>query len=235
MERLGIIGAEQQEIDKLLELLENKEEETRASMKFYTGTIHGSPVVLVRCGIGKVNAAACAQMLIDCYQVKMIVNTGAAGSLDAQINIGDIVVSSEVIQHDLDCTDLGYAPGVIPDTGLAFAADEQLKKLALEAGREALPDITLYEGRILTGDQFISGQEKKDWLAQQFRGLCAEMEGGAIAQVCTINAVPFLILRAISDKADGSATMDYPQFSRMAAVRSAKLTEKLIIRLSRTN
>ena len=232
MKRLGIIGAEQQEIDLLLELLENREEQQRAGMTFFTGTIHSFPVALVRCGIGKVNAASCAQILIDLYQAAMVLNTGAAGSLDARIDIGDIVVSNEVIQHDLDVTQLGYEPGMIPDTGMVFKADEQLKILALEAGRQTLSDIRMFEGRILTGDQFISGQEKKNWLAKQFHGLCAEMEGGAVAQVCANNHIPFLILRAISDKADGSATMDYPQFSRMASARSAKLAENLIQKLN---
>ena len=231
MDKLGIIGAEQQEIDLLLELLENGREVRRAALCFYDGVIHDCPVTIVKCGIGKVNAASCAQTLIDLFGVKRIINTGAAGSLDARINIGDIVVSSEVIQHDMDCTQLGYEPGLIPDTGMVFAADEGLQKLALDAGKDTLSDISMFNGRILTGDQFISGQEKKDWLVSQFHGLCAEMEGGAIAQVCRNNGIPFLILRAISDKADGSATMDYPQFSRMASVRSAKLAEELILRL----
>ena len=229
--KLGIIGAEQQEVDLLLRLLENRTEFRRAALCFYDGTIHGYPVAIVKCGIGKVNAASCAQTLIDLFGVTQIINTGAAGSLDARINIGDIVVSEDVVQHDLDCTQLGYEPGVIPDTGMVFNADEGLRELALSTGKDALPEITMFSGRILTGDQFISGQEKKDWLVSQFHGLCAEMEGGAIAQVCSNNGIPFLILRAISDKADGSATMDYPQFSRMASIRSARLTEELILRL----
>lgn len=170
-------------------------------------------------------------MLIDLFDVKMIVNTGAAGSLDSRINIGDIVVSTEVIQHDLDVTDLGYKPGDVPGTGKVFTSDKLLHDLAVSCSHEANPDVTVYEGLILTGDQFISGQEKKNWLIDTFHGLCAEMEGGAIAHVSTINEVPFLIIRSISDKADGSATMDYTQFSKMASYHSARLVEALIEKL----
>ena len=196
---LGIIGAEQQEIDLLLERLLLEKTVKKAGLSFFCGTIDSYPVVIVKAGIGKVNAAACTQMLIDLFDVKMIVNTGAAGSLDSRINIGDIVVSTEVIQHDLS--------------------------------HEANPDVTVYEGLILTGDQFISGQEKKNWLIDTFHGLCAEMEGGAIAHVASLNEVPFLIIRSISDKADGSATMDYTQFSKMASYHSARLVEALIEKL----
>lgn len=229
---LGIIGAEQQEIDLLLELLVPEKTVTKAGLTFSCGTIHDYPVVIVRAGVGKVNAAVCTQMLIDLFAVGLIINTGAAGSLDARINIGDIVVSTQVIQHDVDVKELGYEPGMIPDTGKVFTADEQLRSLAVSCSHQANPDIAVFEGLILTGDQFISGQEKKDALVSEFHGLCAEMEGGAVAQTAACNQVPFLIVRAISDKADGSATMDYPQFSRMASNHSARLVEALITRLS---
>ena len=219
---LGIIGAEQQEIDRLLERLLLEKTVKKAGLSFFCGTIDSYPVVIVKAGIGKVNAAACTQMLIDLF---------AAGSLDSRINIGDIVVSTEVIQHDLDVTDLGYKPGDVPGTGKVFTSDKLLHDLAVSCSHEANPDVTVYEGLILTGDQFISGQEKKNWLIDTFHGLCAEMEGGAIAHVSTINEVPFLIIRSISDKADGSATMDYTQFSKMASYHSARLVEALIEKL----
>ena len=215
---LGIIGAEQQEIDLLLEHLSLEKTVKKAGLSFFCGTIHEYPVVIVKAGIGKVNAAACTQ-------------TGAAGSLDSRINIGDIVVSTEVIQHDLDVTDLGYKPGDVPGTGKVFTSDKLLHDLAVSCSHEANPDVTVYEGLILTGDQFISGQEKKNWLIDTFHGLCAEMEGGAIAHVASLNEVPFLIIRSISDKADGSATMDYTQFSKMASYHSARLVEALIEKL----
>ena len=228
---LGIIGAMEDEVEKLKEQMTEVRVQAKASMEFYRGKLKGREVVVVRSGIGKVNAAACTQMLIDLFDVKMIVNTGAAGSLDSRINIGDIVVSNEVIQHDLDVTDLGYKPGDVPGTGKVFTSDKLLHDLAVSCSHEANPDVTVYEGLILTGDQFISGQEKKNWLIDTFHGLCAEMEGGAIAHVSTINEVPFLIIRSISDKADGSATMDYTQFSKMASYHSARLVEALIEKL----
>ena len=225
---LGIIGAEQQEIDLLLEKLKVSKSVKKAACHFFAGTIHDYPVVIVKCGIGKVNAAACTQMLIDLFGAELIVNTGAAGSLDARIGIGDLVLSTEVIQHDMDCGELGYEPGMIPDTGKLFTADEALRRIARSCCEKAVPEVSIYEGRILTGDQFISGAAAKDRLVRTFRGLCAEMEGGAIAQVASLNRVPFLIVRAISDKADGSASMDYPQFSKMASIRSARLVEEII-------
>ncbi len=228
---LGIIGAEQQEIDLLLDMLTLERTQDKASFRFYCGTIHDYPVIIVKAGVGKVNAAACTQMLIDLFDAGMIINTGAAGSLDASLDIGDIVISTEVIQHDIDVQDLGYEPGMIPDTGMIFTADETLRTLAVSCCREANPDVNVREGRILTGDQFISSSAAKDRLISTFHGLCAEMEGGAVAQTASLNQIPFLILRSISDKADGSATMDYPQFSRMASIHSAKLTETLIQRL----
>ena len=228
---LGIIGAEQQEIDLLLEMMTLERTVERASCRFFCGTIHDYPVVIVRAGIGKVNAACCTQMLIDLFEVGMIINTGAAGSLNADINIGDVVLSTEVIQHDLDVTELGYEPGTVPGTGKEFVADASLRALAAACCREANPDIAVFQGRILTGDQFISSAAAKDRLISTFHGLCAEMEGGAIAQVASLNQVPFLIIRSISDKADGSATMDYTQFSKMASIHSAKMTETLIRKL----
>ena len=231
MKTLGIIGAEQQEIDLLLEHLENRQEVSRASLTFYTGTISGYPTVIVRAGIGKVNAAACTQALISLFDAQLVINTGAAGSLDARIDIGDIVISTDVIQHDFDCTGLGYEPGEIPGTGLVFKADASLRRMAAQSAASAVPGITVFEGRILTGDRFVSGNDEKARLSGTFGGLCAEMEGGAVAQVCALNHIPFLILRAISDKADGSAVMDYPEFSRIASINSASLTRALILRL----
>ncbi|MBQ8638648.1 MAG: 5'-methylthioadenosine/adenosylhomocysteine nucleosidase [Lachnospiraceae bacterium] len=225
---LGIIGAEQQEIDLLLNLLTLERTVVKAASRFFCGTIHDYPVVIVKAGIGKVNAAACTQMLADLFDVKYLINTGAAGSLNADINIGDIVLSTDVIQHDVDVQDLGYEPGMIPDTGKIFTADETLRELAASCCREANPDVTVFQGRILTGDQFISSSASKDRLIDTFHGMCAEMEGGAIAQIASLNRIPFLIVRSISDKADGSATMDYPQFSQMASVHSARLVEELI-------
>lgn len=153
-----------------------------------------------------------------------------AGSLKAEINIGDLVLSTDAIQHDVDATNFGYPLGEIPQLGtLTFEADERLRGLAKKCCEEVNPDISIYEGRILTGDQFICDKKKKEWLSETFNGSCTEMEGAAIAQAAYLNKIPFLIVRAISDKADDSASMDYPEFERQAIIHSTNLTRALIL------
>ena len=193
-------------------------------MEFYCGKVNNKEVVVVRSGIGKVNAAVCSQILVDKFGVDAIVNTGIAGSLRAEINIGDIVLSSDSVQHDMDATGFGYVPGQIPrmDT-FAFPADERLLNLARECCSRVNPDIQTFVGRVVSGDQFISDKKKKQWLIDKFDGSCTEMEGAAIAQVCYLNHIGCLIIRAISDKADDSANMDYQEFEAKAIEHSVKL------------
>ena len=218
---LGIIGAMDEEVAKIKEQMEGVQVQTWAAMDFYRGTLEGKEVVVVRSGIGKVNAAVCAQILADRYQVSGIVNTGIAGSLKAEIDIGDIVLSTDALQHDMDATNFGYPLGQIPRMDvLSFPADEKLRALAKECCSRVNPDIHTYEGRVVSGDQFISDQAKKDWLIENFQGFCTEMEGAAIAQAAYLNGIPFLIIRAISDKADNSASVDYPTFEAEAIVHS---------------
>lgn len=226
---LGIIGAMDEEVAKIKEQLTDVQVETRAAMDFYCGRLDGKDVVVVRSGIGKVNAAMCTQILADIYKVEGVVNTGIAGSLKAEIDIGDIVLSSDALQHDMDATGFGYAIGQIPrvDT-LSFKADERLIQLAAQCCARVNPDIHTFTGRVVTGDQFISDKEKKQWLADTFAGYCTEMEGAAIAQACYLNAIPFLIVRAISDKADDSATVDYPVFEAKAITHSVNLLTEMI-------
>lgn len=201
----------------------------KAGMSFFEGKWNGNDVVVVRSGIGKVNAAVCAQILADTFHADAIINTGIAGSLKNEINIGDIVLSTDAIQHDMDAQGFGYAPGVIPQMEVSdFQADEKLIELAKKCCAEVCPDIQVFTGRVVSGDQFISDKKKKEWLSSQFEGLCAEMEGAAIAQAAYLNHVPFLIIRAISDKADDSATMDYPEFESMAAENSVKLLADIV-------
>lgn len=226
---LGIIGAMDEEVAKLKEQLTDVQVETRAAMDFYKGKLDGKDVVVVRSGIGKVNAAMCAQILADIYKVSGVVNTGIAGSLKAEIDIGDIVLSEDALQHDMDATGFGYAPGQIPrvDT-LSFKADEKLICLAKDCCARVNPDIHTFVGRVVTGDQFISDKAKKEWLIRTFAGCCTEMEGAAIAQACYLNQVPFLIVRAISDKADDSAGVDYPVFEAKAIEHSVNLLTEMI-------
>lgn len=226
---LGIIGAMEIEVNRIKEQMEDVSVTDKAGMSFFEGKWNGKDVVVVRSGIGKVNAAVCAQILADTFHADAIINTGIAGSLKNEINIGDIVLSTDAIQHDMDAQGFGYAPGVIPQMEVSdFQADEKLIELAKKCCAEVCPDIQVFTGRVVSGDQFISDKKKKEWLSSQFEGLCAEMEGAAIAQAAYLNHVPFLIIRAISDKADDSATMDYPEFEAMAAENSVKLLADIV-------
>lgn len=229
---LGIIGAMEEEVAALIGKMEEKSSKTIAAMEFHKGVLEKKEVIVVRSGIGKVNAALCSQILVDCYKVDAIVNTGIAGSLNNEINIGDIVLSSDALQHDVDVTCFGYAPGQIArvDT-VSFPADEKLLQLAKECCETVNPDIQVHVGRVVSGDQFISDKEKKKWLTTQFDGFCTEMEGAAIAQAAYLNKIPYLVIRAISDKADDSATVDYPVFEAEAIRHTVKLVLQLLSRL----
>ncbi len=226
---IGIIGAMDEEVAMLKEKLTEVQVETKAAMDFYKGKLEGKDVVVVRSGIGKVNAAMCAQILADIYHADHVINTGIAGSLKAEINIGDIVLSTDALQHDMDAQAFGYEPGQIPrvDT-LSFKADENMISLAKECCKKVNPEIGVFTGRVVSGDQFISDKEKKKWLTDTFAGYCTEMEGAAIAQVCYFNHIPFLIVRSISDKADDSASMDYPTFEAQAIRHSVNLMTEMI-------
>lgn len=227
MKKLGIIGAMQLEVETLLGVMENKTARERAGSVFYEGELEGLPVVIVQCGVGKVNAALCAQILCDCFDVTHLVNTGIAGSLCADLDIGDLVVSRDAMYHDFDCVHFGYEYGKVPgmDT-VAFPADEGLMKLAYAAA-EAVHSGHVRIGRVASGDQFVAEKELKEKIIAVTGGLCTEMEGTAIAQTACRNKLPFVILRAISDKADDSAEMDYPTFERIAAHRCAQVTRNL--------
>lgn len=230
MTKLGIIGAMDIEIATLKEQMENLTVTEKAGTEFYEGSLKGLPVVLVRCGIGKVNAAIGAQILCDCFEVTHVVNTGIAGSLNARLDIGDMVVSREVMHHDFDCCHFGYPVCKIPGMPTAFLADEILMDDAAEAAQSVgVPQVLT--GTVASGDQFVAEPALKQQIIDRTGALCTEMEGAAIAQTAYRNGVPFVILRAISDKADNSAEMDYPVFEAMAAKRCAQvvmiLAEKL--------
>ncbi|KMZ54546.1 5'-methylthioadenosine/adenosylhomocysteine nucleosidase [Dorea sp. D27] len=226
---IGIIGAMEEEVAALKEDMKIKEIVTKASMEFCQGILCGKDAVVVRSGIGKVNAAICAQILIDCFHVDLLINTGVAGSLDARIDIGDMVISTDALHHDVDATAVGDPAGQVPrmDT-LAFPADQGLVDKAVEANQKVNPDIHTFKGRIASGDQFISSDGRKDEIRENFQPLCVEMEGAGIAQAAYLNKVSYVIIRAISDKADKSATMDYPAFEKQAIVHSIRLVKQLV-------
>jgi adenosylhomocysteine nucleosidase len=232
MKKIGIIGAMDEEVNILKGRMKNVSTGTVAAMEFNEGELEGKAVVVVRSGIGKVNAAVCTQILATVYQVDAVINTGIAGSLRNEINIADIVLSVDTLQHDMDATGFGYEPGVIPrmETSI-YQADKELLRLAKDVCEEYLPEIGVHTGRIVSGDQFISDSEKKAWLVRQFGGYCTEMEGAAIGQTAYLNKLPFLIVRAISDKADNSAQMDYSAFEQLAISNTVKLVTGIIARL----
>ena len=232
MNQIGIIGAMDEEVAKLKEQMEHVRVVKKAQMEFCQGVLGGKQTVVVRSGIGKVNAALCAQILVDDFQVDALINTGIAGSLRNWIDIGDIVVSTDALQHDMDATNFGYPVGQIPRMDvLAFKADDKLVELAKEVCGEVNPEISVYCGRVVSGDQFVSEDGVKQRILDSFAGYCTEMEGAAIAQTAYLNGIPFVILRAISDKADNSASMDYPAFEKMAIEHSLKLTMGMLGRL----
>ena len=232
MTKLGIIGAMTVEIETLKEKMENLTVTQRTGMEFYEGTLEGLKVVVVQCGIGKVNAAICAQVLCDCYGVTHLVNTGIAGSLCADLDIGDLVVSKDAMWHDFDCVHFGYEMGKVPGMDVvSFPADSAMMDYAFTAAEAVNPGHTRI-GRIASGDKFVAEKAVKEQIIATTGGLCTEMEGTAIAQTAYRNGIPFVILRAISDKADDSAEMDYPTFERIAAHRCAEVTRLLAKQLN---
>ena len=228
-EIIGIIGAMDVEVESLKEAADITRRTTVADMEFCQGTLGEKSVVIVKCGMGKVNAGVCASTLIGAFGCTKIINTGVAGSLDNRIDIGDIVVSVDAVQHDFDVAYLGFAKGEIPYTGLyAFPADEELRASAVRAVRAEAPDRQVFEGRVCSGDQFITTKEQKDTITSNFGGLCCEMEGAAIAQVCYLYQTPFVIVRAISDKPDETEVVDYQVFEAEAAAACAKIVRHMV-------
>lgn len=232
MKKLGIIGAMDVEVTRLKEQLADARETEKAGAVFCEGILRGLPVVIVRCGVGKVNAALCVQIMVDMFNVTHIVNTGIAGSLDAALDIGDIAISTDLLYHDFHVEAFGYARGQVPGMDvLAFPADPQLTALAESICRER--DIVCRRGRIVTGDQFICEKAEKGDIVRNCGGLCTEMEGAAIAHAAYRNGVPFVVLRAISDKADDSSLVEYPVFEAQAAKNCAEITGALAEALCR--
>ena len=225
--KLGIIGAMKIEVDMLKENMENKVVTWRTGMEFCEGTLENLPVVVVQCGVGKVNAALCVQILCDCFGATHLVNTGIAGSLSNELDIGDLVISKDAMYHDFDCVGFGYPHGKVPGMDVvAFPANEMMMEYAISAAEAVNPGHAKV-GRVATGDQFICDKAVKNTISGNTQALCTEMEGGAIAQAAYRNEIPFVIIRAISDKADDSADMDYPTFEAIAANRCATVVQTM--------
>lgn len=227
MTKLGIVGAMQQEVETLLAAMQDVKKVEKLTAVFYEGKLEGLDVVVVQCGVGKVNAAMCTQSLCDCFGVTHLVNTGIAGSLCADLDIADLVVSEDAMYHDFDCVHFGYEMGRVPGMDVtAFPADEKMAALAFAAAEKVNPGHTKV-GRVASGDLFVAERKAKERIIQRTGALCTEMEGAAIAHTAYRNGVPFVVIRAISDKADDSAEMDYPTFEKIAAHRCAAVTMEM--------
>ncbi|UNK20215.1 5'-methylthioadenosine/adenosylhomocysteine nucleosidase [Paenibacillus sp. N3/727] len=225
---IGLIGAMDEEIELLLAQMDSSEKVSKAGVNYVAGTLQGRKVVVCKSGVGKVNAAVTTQILIDYFGVSQVLFTGVAGALDPRLNIGDIVISSSCMQHDMDVTPLGYERGVIPYQSISdFPADEHLISLAETACKELAAEGYLV-GKVLSGDQFIASRDTVQTLYEQLNGACAEMEGSAVAQVCHMNGVPYVVIRSMSDKADGSAHVNFAEFTVKASQRSHSIVSHIL-------
>ena len=210
---IGIIGAMESEVESIFANMTSKEKININNLTFYKGLLFNKDVVVVKCGIGKVNAALCTQLLILTFKVDKIINTGIAGATGKGLNIYDFVVSSQAVYHDFDTSFFGYKLGQVPGMEETFKADEDLQKLALQAFEksELAKNHKIQNGLIASGDQFISGCERKSFIINNFHPLCVEMEGCAIAHTCFANNIPFVIIRCMSDCADDSTVETYEE------------------------
>lgn len=226
---IGVIGAMEEEIAHIRKEMDNVSQETKAGIVFTSGVWNGQNICLCKSGVGKVNASICTQILIDQFHASHIIFTGVAGAVDPALEIGDIVISVDALHHDMDASSLGFKKGVIPffDHSV-FKADKKLHDLALTAGKLVAGEEKVVAGRILSGDQFIASAEKVKELHEEFNGACTEMEGAAVAQVCTMNGIPFVIIRSISDKADGSANVNFQEFVEKASRNSFQIVQQMV-------
>ena len=224
---IGIIGAMSDEVDGLIAKLDGHREECVSGIKFHTGSLYGKEVVIARCGVGKVFAAMCATAMIIKYSPRLIVNTGVGGALASGLSTGDIVIADTLCQHDMDTSAIGDPKGLVSGINkIYFDADPRaVEILTREASALGL---NMHVGTIASGDKFIASREDKERIISEFSASACEMEGCAVAQVAFVNDTSFAVVRAISDSADGEATMDYPTFLPSAAANSTKMTLSLI-------
>lgn len=215
----AVVGAMPEEIATLLPRLQELRTVRRGPFEVHEGRLDGHPVVLAVCGVGKVNAAALAQQLLANGAVRLIF-TGVAGGLDPALRVGDLVVSRDAVQHDVDVRPLGYELGRVPGEPLAWQADETLRAAALDVAQRVVHGARVVEGRIASGDLFVADAERARTLVDRFGAACAEMEGAAVAQVCARWGVPWVVVRSLSDAADEEASVDFRAFTRTAAARA---------------
>ena len=224
---IGIIAAMKSEIQAIKDSLNEVTVETYSGIEFCLGTLDGKDVIVAQCGVGKVFAAMCAQTMILKYNPDIIINTGVGGSLSDELSIGDIAISNEVLQHDMDTSAVGDPIGMVSGVNMIyFPANENAYRLIKSCADKL--SIHSVIGRIASGDQFIASKEKKDNIVGNFNAIACELEGAAIGQVAYVNNVPFCVVRAISDSADNSSHMDYNEFLKIASERSYSVIREFV-------
>jgi adenosylhomocysteine nucleosidase len=234
MIKIGIIGAMEIEVLKLKNAMESLVISKYAGLEFYEGSLQGCEVIVVRCGIGKVNAAICTQLLASVFNVTHIINTGIAGAIFQKLRPCDIVLSTDALYHDFDATGFSYPPTVIPGMNSVFEADKALLVVAEQAGQSLKLDSKMCRGRIATGDIFVASKTKKSDIQKLCNPMCVEMEGAAIAHTCYVNDIPFVIIRCISDMADDSGNTDYTFNEKSAAETSPLLVTRMLEEIQKT-
>jgi len=225
---IGIIGAMDIEIQELKEHMENAVYENISGIDFISGKLFGKNAVIAKCGCGKVNSALCAEAMILKYNPEVIINTGVAGGLDKRLNIADIAVADFVVQHDYDTTPLGEPRGFLSQIDIIKIPCAKKTYELLSESAKKLEDTVVVTGTIASGDQFLNSKEIKENIVKEFSAVAGEMEGGAIGHVCYANKVDFGVLRAISDNADGSSHMDFPQFTKIAVKKTVSVLREFI-------
>ena len=224
---IGILVAMPPEVESILSALTDKQAHPMSGTTYYTGKLCGKDVVVAKCGVGKVCAAVCAQTMILHFGASALINTGVAGALDPVLSICDIVIATDLVQHDVDTSPLGDPVGLISELNrVEMPTDPTLVALAETTAKSLCQPVHL--GRVASGDCFVASPEKKQAIQSTFSALACEMEGGAMAQVSMMNQIPFLVLRAISDTADQRAEMDYPTFVRQAAAKMAAFVISMV-------
>lgn len=228
-ETIGIIGAMDKEVAGLKNEIKLKEIKKIGGIEFYTGSLQGKEVVLLKSGVGKVNSAMATDILIREFKVDKIIFTGVAGAVNNKLNVGDVVISTDLSEHDFDTTAFGEKIGNVPgsDNG-KFHADQKLISLAEISAQKVLGKNHVFRGVIVTGDQFIADKDKVKFLEKEFGAWAVEMEGASVAHVASLYNVPFVVIRAVSDKADGSAHVTYEEFSDKAAENSVKIVMEML-------
>ena len=222
---IGIIAAMTEEIASIKKLMSDISVRNIYELEFTLGTIHSKNVVLVKSGVGKVNAARTTQVLIDNFDLEYVINVGTAGGLNEDIEIGDIVIAEKLVQHDFDITAGGHEKGYISNLGKYFNCDENLVKKGKKIIDNMNEDFKAITGLIATGDIFVQDISIKDGIKEEFNADCTEMEGAAIAQVCTLDNIPFIVIRSISDKPNGNNSIDFEKFLELACERYSKFID----------